>query len=270
MASARTPSFSRVWRTWSGRGAGGDGDQLLGALVALVGALQLPPGPGHAAHRHQDRSSRSRGRGAARRQPPLGLPPAASSAARATVPPLNVSASRPSAVQGLLEQDLGGHGVDPARLPPRVHAGRAQPLLGLDAGQRLVDQLQGQAGELRQALAEAADPLGGLPALAVQADGLAEDQPPTPSRAGDLRDLPQGRAVVAPLQGGERHGEPAVGVRDREPDPLLAEVDAQRAHARAHCTGYATIHCPVRRRPRSGRQFPKNRSQEKSWTTSSF
>src|SRR6185295_2854246 len=113
---------------------------------------------------------------AMRRQPPrlpgrFALPVLAFP--RANAPPLRLR----TAVQHLLEEDLGRYGVDAARLLARADAGLAQPPGGLGAGERLVDQLQRQARHRRQALAEAADPLGALASSAVQPPGLAEDQP---------------------------------------------------------------------------------------------
>src|SRR6185295_17509911 len=146
---------------------------------------------------------------------------------RANAPPLQLR----TAVQDLLEENLGGHGVDAAGLPPRADAGLVQPPGGLGAGERLTNLLERQAGHRRQALAETADPLGVLATPAFQIHRISEDQPLDTLPAGDLGDLAQGRAVVAALERGQRYGEPALRVRDRQPDAFLAEVDAQGAHA---------------------------------------
>ena len=196
------------------RRAGRDGDQPLRARVALVGPLQLPPRPGRHAGRHQEQEQQDAGRRRRRCGPPWRCRVAGGLACASCHRVSSSSGVRPALVpvQGLLEQDLGGHRVEPVRLAaadrPRPRAAARRPRRW-SAPRR--PARAGSPVSCGQRLAEAAHPLGGRAAPAVEAARLAEHQPARPPRGARSRRsaaAPSGRCGAPGSRAAPRAGRP--------------------------------------------------------------
>lgn len=133
-----------------------------------------------------------------------------------------------AAVEGFLEEDLGGDGVAALGVaacvvePRRVETGRR-----LDRGEGFVNASHGQTRGALETFPETPHALRRRAHRAVlETEGLAEDQKLDRLAPGDVGDAVGGTAVRFPLEGGQGKGEAGTRIGDREADPSFAEIDA--------------------------------------------
>src|SRR5512135_1990461 len=128
------------------------------------------------------------------------------------------------------KENGGGLGVPEARPVPCGDSRRVESGVGGDRGQRLSMEVDGQAAGLLDAAREVAGPPCDRALAAVEVAREPDDD------AGDLALLRgsgdvRGRLSVAPAgHGPDGHDDASGLVRNREADPLLAEVDREDAH----------------------------------------